>query len=207
MINILNIYFDGWEKIVISINWIALIGIAIAFLIVAWIVKRIASKLRQKSMIVNEATLGIGSSTITIKYNRRDQEIAYKLWVELSTRKIGVPYDVENDVIVEIYDSWYAFFSIARELLKEIPPEKLASSNELVELTQKVLNEGLRPHLTKWQAKYRKWYSTVCDAEGTPQEIQRSYIDYDELLKDLLTTNTRMIKYTELLHEIAFKKK
>ena len=39
--------------------------------------------------------------------------------MELSTRKIAIPFDIENDVIDEVYDSWYNFFSTARELLKE----------------------------------------------------------------------------------------
>lgn len=30
---------------------------------------------------------------------------------------------------------------------------------DLIKLTERVLNVGLRPHLTKWQAKYRKWYN------------------------------------------------
>ena len=98
-------------------------------------------------------------SSVKLKYNRKDQEVAYKLWVELSTRKIGLPFDQENDVITEVYNSWYDFFKIARELLKDIPASRLPYSNDLIKLTERVLNVGLRPHLTKWQAKYRQWYN------------------------------------------------
>lgn len=152
-----------------------------------------------------ETFIGIGNSSITLKFNKKDQEIAYKLWVELSTRKIGLPFD-ENDVISEVYDSWYAFFGIARDLLKDLPAERLAYSGELVDLTQKVLNNGLRPHLTKWQAKYRKWYFENSNKEGSPQDIQKAFPEYEELLSDLKATNQTMINYKTLMHRIAFGK-
>lgn len=106
--------------------------------------------------------MGIGDSSVKLTYNKKDQAIAYKLWVELSTRKIGLMFDKEYDVITEVYNSWYEFFKIARELLKDIPASRLPYSNDLIVLTEKVLNKGLRPHLTTWQAKYRKWYEKNC---------------------------------------------
>ena len=112
-----------------------------------------------KSLMVDEVLLGIGNSQVKLKYNKKDQEIAYKLWVELSTRKIGLDFDSEKDVIFEVYDSWYDFFTTARGLMEEIPAERLKYSSELIELTEAVLNKGLRPHLTIWQAKFRKWYN------------------------------------------------
>ncbi len=152
--------------------------------------------------------MGIGDSSLTLKYNSKDQEIAYKLWVELNTRKIGLAFEPENDVIEEVYNSWYSFFGIARNLMKEIPINKVKNGSDLVELTGDVLNKGLRPHLTKWQAKFRKWYEENRQLEEyqgkTPQEIQRCYPLYDELEKDLLETNRHMIEYKTVLRQIAY---
>ena len=78
-----------------------------------------------KSYEINEAAIGIGSNRVTIKPNYQDMQIAYELWVELSTRKIGLPIDLDNDVIEEIYDSWYEFFKLTRELVKCIPISKI----------------------------------------------------------------------------------
>ena len=133
--------------------------------------------------------------------------LAYKLWVDLSTRKIGLPFDENNDVIEEVYNSWYAFFGVARELLKELPATQINTSSELIELTEKVLNKGLRPHLTTWQAKFRCWYDkNRADSDKEPQQLQKEYALYDELIADLKTTNSRMIEYKELLRKIAFGK-
>ena len=151
------------------------------------------------------------NSSVKLKYNRKDQEVAYKLWVELSTRKIGLPFDQENDVITEVYNSWYDFFKIARELLKDIPASRLPYSNDLIKLTERVLNVGLRPHLTKWQAKYRKWYNNEFIKKNnkkseTPQEIQKRYPEYSVLVEDLVLTNKRMIEYKDLMGKIAFNR-
>ncbi|WP_413824172.1 hypothetical protein [Methanobrevibacter sp. UBA337] len=125
--------------------------------------------------------------------------IFYKLWIELSTRKLGIPLDFKDDVIVEIFDSWYDFFNISRDLLKEIPAKELTldQTQRGIKLTFRILNEILRPCLTKWQAKYRKWYTNISMVinyeEFTPQTIQQQYPKYDELIKDLKETNESLI--------------
>ena len=207
MMNIINVSFDGFTTINFSINWIVIAVLVLLVAGVAWGIKKVLPLIGRRSISVDQASIGIGNSSITLKLNKKDQEIAYKLWVELSTRKIGLPYDEDNDVIAEVYDSWYYFFKIARDLLKDIPVERLAYSGELVELTQMVLNDGLRPHLTKWQARYRKWEKQASEKEGTPQDIQKSYPEYVELIEDLRKTNQKMINYKELMYKIAFEKK
>ena len=149
--------------------------------------------------------MGIGkNSSVKLVYNTKDREIAYKLWVEMSTRKIGLLFDEENDVTIEVYNSWYEFFRIARELMKEIPFNGKTNAVRLTEITARILNEGLRPHLTKWQAKYRKWYEKASDGDNrNPQQIQKDYEYYAELIADLVETNKKMIEFEDLLLEIA----
>lgn len=196
--------FENWYTLILRLNWLAII---LPLIIVCIVYHALKKGLSKQSITIDELTLGIGDSKIKLKYDKRDQEIAYKLWVELSTRKIGLLFDRENDVITEVYDSWYEFFRIARELLKEIPARRLRFSNDLIDLTDKVLNKGLRPHLTTWQAKYRKWYRNASDSnkDDTPQSIQKTYQYYDELIEDLIKTNERMIEYKELMRKIAFQ--
>jgi hypothetical protein len=82
---------------------------------------------------IDTAEVGLSTGTISFKPNIGDQQIAYQIWVELSTRKIGLPIDLEHDVIAEVYDSWHNFFSITRELIKDIPVNKVKHSS-----TQKI---------------------------------------------------------------------
>lgn len=203
--NILDIGLEGWNTIIFRLNWIALVVIILVIFIMPLLLKQCFRFVGKKSINVDEVNLGIGNSSVKLSYNKKDQEIAYKLWIELSTRKIGIKFDEENDVIKEVYDSWYEFFKIARELLKEIPSSRIQYSQELIKLVENVLNIGLRPHLTKWQAKYRKWYDEeLKNSNQTPQEIQKKYTEYSSLVTDLIETNNRMIEYKRLMEKIAF---
>ena len=205
--NIISIKFDDFFIISFQLNWLLILAVGAGVLLITGLMKCIIKKFFKKSITVDEVTLGIGDSSIKLKYDRRDQEIAYKLWVELNTREIGMPFNEEDDVISEVYDSWYEFFKISRELLKDIPANRIRCSSELIQLTTTMLNEGLRPHLTMWQAKYRRWYSNALEEgkEKSPQETQREYPSYDGLIDDLKATNQRMVSYGGLLHEIAFE--
>lgn len=164
-----------------------------------------------KNVEIEGASIGIKSNTIKLKINQKDKEIAYKLWIELSTRKIGIPIDIENDIIIELYDSWYEFFKLSRETLKEFPSSKLDNQkNDIIRINIEVLNGNLRKHLTKWQAKYRHWYDNEIEKkknkDKTPQEIQKNYPEYNLLIEDLQKTNDELINYKNKLFEIVFKK-
>jgi hypothetical protein len=153
---------------------------------------------------------GIGD--VVLKPNDEIVRIAYQTWVELSTRKIGLPFVEEHDVITEVYNSWYEAFGKLRELVKSIPPHQIQVSPDtrsLVEIMIKVLNDGLRPYLTTWQAKYRRWYTieTVkADAESvkrSPQEIQKSFPEYAALVKDLRSIESHITEYRNFLWDVA----
>jgi len=165
-----------------------------------------------KSYEIDEAAIGVGSNRVTIKPNIEDMQIAYRLWVELSTRKIGLGIDLDNDVIKEIYDSWYEFFRVTRELIKSIPVSKIRrdkSTKELVRIAIEVLNEGVRPHLTKWQARFRRWYNSEINkdknCELSPQDCQKKFPEYSKLTKDLIEINKRLIEYRNILYKLALE--
>ena len=202
---LLSISLNKDFSISLTINPIA-IGVAILlivlFFFIRWFVLRRYSKFE-----IDTAEMGIGSGKISFKPNLKDQEIAYKIWVELSTRKIGLSIDLKDDVISEIYDSWHNFFSITRELIKDIPVNKIKnkSTRQIITLSIAVLNEGLRPHLTFWQARFRRWYDKRIETAGEdvdPQSIQAGYPKFTELSEDLLRVNTRLIKYRDKMAEL-----
>ena len=129
--------------------------------------------------------------------------------MELSTRKIGLPIELTDDVIVEVYDSWYKFFSVTRELIKSVPISKVKrkDTKQIIDLSIEVLNTGIRPHLTKWQARFRRWYDNALeDAENrasTPQTIQRKFPEYGSLSEDLMRVNQQLMRYRDKLYELV----
>jgi hypothetical protein len=136
-------------------------------------------------------------------------QIAYKIWVELSTRKIGLPIDLEDDVVADIYDSWYSFFSVTRELIKDVPVSRFRrkDTEQIVRLSIEVLNMGIRPHLTKWQARFRRWYEQELTKEDNaklhPQDIQKSFPQFQELASDIALVNQRLINYRQKMYELV----
>ncbi|NRD33659.1 hypothetical protein HQQ92_18175 [Shewanella sp. DC2-4] len=166
------------------------------------------SGLNFRSFEINEAEIGLGNQKLKLKPNLVDKQIAYKIWVELSTRKVGLPIDLEHDVITEIYDSWYTFFAVTRELIKEVPVAMFRREDtaKIIGLSIDILNEGIRPHLTTWQAKYRRWYdSQLIDDQNknlSPQDIQAKYLEYERLKEDLMRVNASLIKYREVMQRL-----
>ena len=212
--DIIRIFLDADFNIGIIIHkylWLILLAF-----IVIWVCLKsrpINWNVVKRPYEIDETTIGIGNNVITLKPNYKDLQIAYALWVELSTRKIGLPLDFENDVIVEVLDSWYEFFRITRELLKQVPISRVHANKEtrtMVNIAIEVLNQGMRPFLTKWQARFRKWYLEELEKDEnkalSPQEIQRKYPQYDALVREMQVVNQNMINYRKLLKELSFGK-
>lgn len=204
---IAKIEFLDKSKLVMTLNvWVLLVNVC---LIVGcyYFFELIIKKQFFKSIEISETVIGIGKSSIKIKCDKRVQGIAHKIWIELKTRKIGIMFEEDQDVITEVYDSWYEAFKIIRKQLEEIPEERIGDAKELIDIVLKVLNDGLRPHLTKWQAKYRAWYKKEKEKNQnmTPQEIQKMYPEYQELVSDLKKTNEIMINFSKELRKIIDK--
>lgn len=194
------------HNFVIQASWWLLLGAALLALICYWIVRWWRGR-RFNTWEVDEAEIGVGSGKLKLKPNYIDRQIAYSVWVELSTRKIGLSIDPEHDVIAEIYDSWFAFFGVTRDLIKDVPVAKIRndSTNKIINLSIELLNEGLRPHLTKWQARFRHWYNRKMDTDRdvSPQELQKQFPDYDRLISELLSVNEKLIRYREKMIELV----
>ncbi|GER07165.1 hypothetical protein GCM10007972_18140 [Iodidimonas muriae] len=163
-----------------------------------------------KEFEIDQAEIGTGTGKLRLKPNMTDRQVAYAIWVELSTRKIGLPIDFEHDVIAEIYNSWHDFFGVTRELVKSIPVNKVRhkSTQKIIKLSIEVLNEGLRPHLTTWQARFRRWYENELEKKDgdlviDPQEIQQKFPKYDELKADMEQVNRRLISYRENMRRLV----
>ena len=148
---------------------------------------------------------------MTFDTTPQDRIVAWHLYVHLSTRKAALPFDDEHDSIEDIYDSLYSLFEITRNLLTQLPPRHFNKKDGVADLLIKVLNEGVRPHLTRWQVEFRSWMDRAKTLKEnnsrSPLEIQKDFPSYDELVKDLKSTNTELSKLAYELYLIAIKKK
>ncbi len=193
-----NFYVNGWITAAVLV---VLIGLLV------WQILQYRGHF--KSFEIDQAEIGIGQQKFKLAPNDTDRQIAYKIWVELSTRKIGLAIDLQYDVVEEVYDSWHTFFGITRELIKDVPVRKFRrpATEKIVGMSIEVLNEGLRPHLTMWQARFRRWYERQAKQEDfalkTPQEIQQEFPAFKELSQDLLLVNKKLIAYRAKMRQLV----
>lgn len=212
---IFSIAWDTGESALVmtASAWVIGAGIVAIVLFVLWRV--FAGGFAFENFEIDQADIGIGDQKFTFKPNMTDKQVAYAIWVELSTRKIGLEIDFENDVISEIYDSWFGFFTVTRDLVKGIPAQKVRrdSTQKIIRLSIEVLNTGLRPHLTKWQARFRHWYDRELrkydQGNGEevldPQLIQERFPKYEELKADMERVNKSLIKYRQQMYRLVLK--
>ena len=203
--DLFKLYFDENFNLIVQIS-IWLVIFVIVILLVYFLV---ITKMYRYNLVKLDIKLGnVGSAEF--RPNKTDLQIAHKIWTELITRKAAIPIDKENDIIEEIYDSWYALFQKVREFISEIPAElirKNKSTKEIVRIATQTLNEGLRPHLTMWQARFRTWSSSKKDKlmDMTPQEFQKDYPQYKDLIDDLMKVNAQLMQYAQELKKIIDK--
>lgn len=201
--DLFKIYFDT-QKYTLSIDvstW--LLSVLIILIIIAIIFR--FSVRRYRCVKLNIALGKIGSAEFSP--NIEDLQIAHRIWTELITRKAAIPIDPDNDVITEVYDSWYALFTKVRELVANLPADLVRrekSTKEIVRIATATLNEGLRPHLTKWQVRFRNWYKANSEQLKTrsPQELQKDFPEFNELISDMLKINSQLIDYADELKKI-----
>jgi hypothetical protein len=151
---------------------------------------------------------GSPKATFKIKRDYSNLYIANRIYIELITRKVALPFEEDKDVIIEVYDSWYELFALIREEMKTIPGhflQKRHSGSELVALNTKILNDGLRPHLTTYQADFRRWYEAEIkntkSAQLSPQKVQEKYPKYQDLIEDIKKSNLVLVDYTNNLKQ------
>lgn len=205
---VFGVRISGWGvDISIGIVFVALI----ALLVIAGAVGR----RRSKGWKVTSADFTFaGCATVTMCPTDDVARLAHQAWIEITTRKASIPFDDDNDLIVEVYNSWYALFKALRDLSKGVPirkgMRKDSDESKLVEILTGALNVGLRPHLTKWQARFRRWYdAALADSSNSsraPQDIQRDFPQYGELVADLRNVNDGMSVFAESLRSLAHER-
>jgi hypothetical protein len=195
-------------SIYIQSSW-WLLGIIILIILIGYILWY--RKVRG-NFLIHEMSVDISSKpkvSFKVKRSSENLYIANRIYLELITRKAVLPFEEDNDVIIEIYNSWYTLFTTIRNEIKNVSGDYLKShdtTDALIGLTVNILNDGLRPHLTMYQAKFRKWYSNESEKSEnnllSPQEIQQKHPNYEELIEDLRNVNQILIGYSEELKKL-----
>jgi hypothetical protein len=136
-------------------GWIDLwptVGAAVAGFVVAWCrqlrgddVWRSARLL--ETLEVHSITFP-GGLTVQTPTERPAQTLAWKMYIELSTRVTGAT--LEGGTLKAAFKSLYELFQTTRQALIEAGPDAGVATGSVGSLAISVLNEHLRPFLSKW---------------------------------------------------------
>jgi hypothetical protein len=173
-----------------------------ATLFVLWMVFRRRSGAKSASVGL---PFGLGSATFDL--TPKDRIAAWRLHVQLVTRKAALPFDPNEDVIADVLASLHELFHVTRDLLLEMSPANSGDQHGVAGLITRVLNMGVRPTLTRWHAGFRRWWDSAvqlpANADRSPQDIQRDYPRYAELVTDIGRMNIELSKFSDELALIA----
>lgn len=205
---IIRIYYTNQPSLTIESDWL-FISICLLFLIVVFLINKYFPKWYNWHEMEVEIS-GSPKLKYKVKRNSDNLYIANRIHIELTTRKAAIPIDEKNDFIIEIYDSWYKLFNNIRDEIKTVPGNYLKDhdpTTALIGLTKKILNNALRPHLSEFQVKFRKWYDKAEKLEEnkdlTPQEIQAKYPDFDNLVESMKGVNKTLMDYAIELDKLV----
>ena len=86
-----------------------------------------------------------------------EQNAAWSLYVELVTRIAVQSLGTEQGLLREALNSLYTLFVTTREVLKASGPKVGASRHSVGGIAIAVLNNGLRPFMTRWHMALEEW--------------------------------------------------
>lgn len=104
---------------------------------------------------------GIGSASWEADSTERNA--AWELYVELVTRVAVQSLAPQEGLVREAMNSLYTLFGSTREILRKAGPNVGASNHSVGGIAIRVLNDGLRPFLSKWHPLLLEWEETKAD--------------------------------------------
>lgn len=98
--------------------------------------------------------------TLKVKISDAHRIVAWKLFIELSTRVTSQPLAAGEGIIRDALDSLHRLFDIVRAELKSMTPSPIPVTQGTYTVESyavRMLNDGLRPMLRRWHPRLMKW--------------------------------------------------
>ncbi len=131
-----------------------------------------------------------------------ERKAAWALYIELVTRIAIQPLETEQGLLREAFTSLYSLFASTRQILREAGPNVGVSRDSVGGIAIAVLNNGLRPFLSKWHPLLQVW-----EAQRSPQtspiEHEQSWEHAMTLRGELEALRRDLEQYAKALAKIA----
>ncbi|PZR77225.1 MAG: hypothetical protein DLM73_00215 [Chthoniobacterales bacterium] len=168
-----------------------LIGLVVSALFVAY-------TRRSDVLTLSEITINVPEfAEMKFAVNSEYRQVAWKLFIETLTRVATQPLDTEAGSLREALSSLYKLFSETRELLKDMRPSKPTTGVTVEVFAVKMLNQEIRPFLSKWHVELKAF-------ELTHRDRPDVYWDQNpDCRKELEALRSRLISYAKAFGELA----
>lgn len=143
---------------------------------------------------------GIGSAEWEVDSTERNA--AWSLYVELVTRVAVQSLEIDRGTLREALTSLYSLFGSTREILREAGPDVGASHDSVGGIAIAVLNNGLRPFLSKWHPELQAWEAKR-SLNLSPAEHEKSWQEEPQLRSELESLRKDLEKYAKVLATIS----
>jgi hypothetical protein len=136
-------------------------------------------------------------SSMTFVVNAEYRRVAWKLFVETSTRISTQPLESEQGFLREALNSLHGIFATTRELLKAMEPSPEDTDTTVEMFAFDMLNKELRPFLSKWHPQLQAF------EEQNPGKEDSQWEKNQECRKELEDLRKRLLTYTKGFGELA----
>lgn len=148
----------------------------------------------------------IGSITGVWKPDEQEQNAAWELYIELTTRISIAELSPSDGLLRESLSSLYGIFTTTRQLLRQYGPRvarpQAGSDISFGYLAITMLNFVLRPVLTKWHPLLLD-YEHQRNATISPLQHEQAWERATELRASLNDVRSILMQYTRLLADIS----
>ncbi len=131
-----------------------------------------------------------------------EAKAAWELYIELVTRISTQPLDRDVSVAREALDSLYSLFETTRNVLRDAGPAVGIVRDSVGGIAVAVLNQGLRPFLSRWHSRYGRWEAGEAEpGKGAPADFD--WPDREEFYRELEALQNDLGEYAGALNRIA----
>ena len=152
---------------------------------------------------VKVSWLGIEGKWIA---DHKQQTAAWEMYVELITRISVEPLAANGGLLREALTSLYSLFGETRRILRQQGPAVArplpGSEVTFAALAVTVLNQVLRPLLTKWHPLLQAWEVTR-PRDRSPRDHEGDWPHDLTLRREIETVRIEMLTYADLLAKVA----
>jgi hypothetical protein len=159
---------------------------------------------KQDPAVLKQVTVslpfGIGSASW--ESDPTERKAAWELYVELVTRIAVQSLDSDAGLMREALNSLYSLFGSTREILRTAGPKVGASKKSVGGIAIAVLNNGLRPFLSKWHPLLQEWEAQKAPGMSAKTH-ENAWSEEPTVRQELNALRTNLEAYAKALAVIA----